>query len=498
MRKKYILAIDQGTTNTKAFIIDETGSIISRASRSLTQNYPQPAWVEQDPLMIWNSVCEAIDECLEAIVPADLIGIAITNQRESVMLWERATGRPLGPSITWQCRRTADFCRDLRSQGLEPLLRERTGLTIDPLFSGSKARWLLEHTKDGRRRAENGDLCIGTMDSWLLWNLTGGKVHACDCTNASRTQLLDIRRVEWDDELLDIFGVPSAALPEVKPSSAIYGHCVPIGNLPGGIPIASMIGDSHGAMFGHAKFQPGSVKATYGTGSSLMTLTAKIIRSERGISSTIAWARDQVLYALEGNISVTGAAVQWLGEILDLKNLGHEIEELASQVDDTGEVYFVPAFVGLGAPHWNDRARGLICGITRGTTTAHLARATLEAIAYQIRDVFDAMEEDCGSDLNVLMADGGASRNNLLMQLQADILGKPVLRNPSADLSALGATYLAGLAVELWNSENELESLVQPDDRFEPRLSSATREELYDGWRKALDRTMFEGKSDRL
>lgn len=411
------------------------------------------------------------------------------------MLWERRTGQPVGPCVVWQCQRSAPFCNELRARGLEPLLRERTGLTIDPMFSASKARWLLDHTEDGRRRAERGELCLGTVDSWVLWNLTGGQVHACDMTNASRTQLFDLRRLQWDDELLQIFGVPRAALPEVKPSSCIYGETAPTGRLPGGIPIASLIGDSHGALYGHAGFQPGSIKATYGTGSSLMTPTRSPVISEHGLSTTIAWAREQATYALEGNIYVTGAAVQWLGQFLGLDDPAQGVETLARQAKNTAGVYFVPAFVGLGAPHWNEAARGLITGLTHGATPAHLARAALEAIAYQVRDVFDLMSVESGAPLRALMADGGASRNELLMQFQADIIGRPVVRSLSSDVSALGAAYLAGLAVGLWSSESEIEKLPRPSDRFEPRLADAERAELYAGWKRAIARTVFDAEA---
>ncbi len=496
MIRSAILAIDQGTTNTKAQVIDVSGSVVAQASSALAVSYPYPAWVEQDPLALWHTVQQAVDQCLLEIDPSTLAAVAITNQRESVLLWERRTGLPVGPCVVWQCQRTAPMCDALRAQGLEPFLRERTGLTIDPMFSASKARWLLDHTQDGHHRAERGELCLGTVDSWVLWNLSGGTVHACDMTNASRTQLFDLRLLAWSNELLDIFGVPRAALPEVKPSSTIYGETIPTGRLPGGIPIASMVGDSHAALFGHGSFQPGSIKATYGTGSSLMTpiQTPKISKS--GLSTTIAWARERATYALEGNIYVTGAAVQWLGQFLGLADPAQEIKLLARQATDTAGVYFVPAFVGLGAPYWNGAARGLITGLTRGTTPAQLARAALEAIAYQIRDVFDLMAVESGAPLQVLMADGGASRNDMLMQFQADLIGYPVVRSLSSDVSALGAAYLAGLAVGLWTSEADIELLPRPGDRFEPELSNSERVEMYAGWKRAVARTLFDAEAD--
>jgi glycerol kinase len=491
MKTDLVLAIDQGTTNTEALVLDSTGTIVARASRPLTQNYPHPAWVEQDPLAIWHSVREVIEDCLQQLTAPALAAVAITNQRETVMLWERHTGQPLGPCVVWQCRRTAPFCEELRGRGLEGLLRERTGLTIDPLFSASKARWLLEHTPQAMERAKQGDLCLGTMDSWVLWNLTGGAVHACDASNASRTQLLNIWQVRWDPELLDIFGIPPAALPEVKPSGHVFGMTSTVGHLPAGIPIASLIGDSHAALFGQAGFQPGSIKATYGTGSSLMTPTSAPVMSGRGLSTTIAWARDQVMYALEGNITVTGAAVQWFGEFLGLPDPAAGVAALAAQVNDTDGVYLVPAFVGLGAPYWDDMARGLITGLTRSTKAEHLARAALEAIAYQVRDVFDVMQAEAGAKLDTLLADGGATRNEFLMQFQADVIGCPVLRSLSPDVSALGAAYLAGLTVGLWASESAIAALPRAHDRFEPQLSQAERDRRYGEWRKAVARTMF-------
>ena len=484
-----ILAIDQGTTNTKVLLIDAAGTVLAQANRPVAQHYPHPAWVEQDAGAIWRSVAEAVNDCLVLVPDIHPTAIAITNQRESVTVWERATGRPLGPIVVWQCRRTADFCADLRARGLAPFLAERTGLAIDPLFSGSKMRWLLDHIDDGHARAARGEICLGTIDSWLLWNLTGGAVHACDLTNASRTQLLDIHRRAWSDELLDLFGVPRRALPEVRPSRDDFGRSVAIGHLPAGLPIASMIGDSHAALFGQAGFQPGTVKATYGTGSSLMTPTPGPVLSQQGLSTTIAWAldREQVTYALEGNISVTGAAVQWLGEFLGLAGSA-EVAALAASVPDASGLYLVPAFVGLGAPHWNDAARGLIAGLTRGSTAAHLARATIESIAYQVRDVFEVMQREAGTDLNVLLADGGASRNSMLMQFQADIIGQPVLCTLSADASALGTAYLAGLGSGIWASLDEIAALPRSRERFDPHMINDERTTRYSGWRTAVAR----------
>lgn len=482
-----ILAIDQGTTNTKAILVDAAGAIVAQAARPLAVSYPRPAWVEQDPLAIWRSVQAAAAECL-ARGGRHPAAIGISNQRETVLLWERASGRPLGPAVVWQCHRSAPLCQELAARGLEPLLRERTGLTIDPMFSASKARWLLDSLPGGHERAARGDICIGTVDSWLLWNLTGGAAHACDLTNASRTQLLNLDALAWDAELADVFGVPLAALPELRPSASIFGRTAESCGLPGGIPIASMIGDSHAALFGHGVFAPGVVKATYGTGSSLMAPTAAPVRSRHGLSTTIAWARERVTYALEGNIYATGAAVAWLAQLLALQDGAAGVERLAAEAADAGGVYLVPAFVGLGAPHWNDAARGLITGLVGGTTRAQLARATLESVAYQVRDVLDALAADLGAPPEALLADGGASRNDLLMQIQADIIGRPVVRSAAAELSALGAALLAGLTVGLWESEEAAGALLPAGQRFEPHLPAAAREELYRGWRRAVAR----------
>jgi len=491
MKPTYVLAIDQGTTNTKVLLLDSHGKIAARASRPLSISFPRPAWVEQDAWALWESVRESMNECLEQIGSADLAAIGVTNQRESVVAWDRATGRPVAPCIVWQCRRSAEFCEKLRRSGLEPLLHERTGLAIDPLFSAGKMRWLLDNIPEGRRRAERGELCLGTIDSWIAWNLTGGAAHVCDATNASRTQLFNLSKLDWDGELLGVFGVPRQALPDVRPSSSVVGYSAAHGRLASEVPVAGLIGDSHSALFGHAAFQPGSVKATYGTGSSLMTLTDKPVISRRGLSTTIAWwFGEHPAYALEGNILVTGSAVQWLGELLRLPDPAQDAAALAEQASDTGGVYLVPAFVGLGAPYWRAEARGLITGLTRGTSAAQLARATLESIAYQVRDVFEAMEAEVSDELPALLADGGASRNDSLMQFQADILGRPVIRNLSTDLSAIGAAWLAGLAAGFWSSVEELSGLPRSEDRFEPRMPEAERRVRYEGWREAVARAI--------
>jgi glycerol kinase len=482
-----ILAIDQGTTNTKVILVDVQGRVVARATRSPGIAYPQAAWVEQDPLELWDTVCQAIDECLQASAGRKVAALAVTNQRETTLAWERKSGKPLGPAVVWQCHRSADFCRQLEQKGLEEFLRQRTGLTIDPMFSGSKMRWLLDHIPNGQPRAEDGEICLGTVDSWVLWNLTGGASFACDYTNASRTQLFNLHNLDWDDQILEIFGIPRTALPQPLVSNVVFGETKPTSGLPGGLPIASLIGDSHAALYGHAGFQPGAIKATYGTGTSLMTPISSLIISPHGLSTTIAWGKPlETTYALEGNIYISGAVVQWLGQLLGLANPGAEIEALAAQTSETGGVYLVPAFVGLGAPHWNMEARGLITGLTSGSSRQHLARAALEAIAYQVRDIFDVMAAESGVALKSLYADGGASRNNLLMQLQADIIGRPVLRNLSADLSALGAAYLAGLASGFWVSEAQIKELSRPQQRFDPLEQQVQREERYAGWKHAV------------
>ncbi len=482
-----ILAIDQGTTNTKVVLVDMQGRVVARATRSPDIYYPQAMWVEQDPMDLWNTVRQAIDECLQAAAGHKIAALAVTNQRETTLAWERNSGRPLGPAIVWQCHRSADFCRQLERKGLEAFLHQRTGLTIDPMFSGSKMRWLLDHIPQGQKRAEEGEICLGTVDSWVLWNLTGGASFACDHTNASRTQLFNLEELDWDDQILEVFGIPRTALPQPTYSSAVFGETLPAGNLPGGLPVASLIGDSHAALYGHASFQPGAVKATYGTGTSLMTPTSDIVFSTHGLSTTIAWSKpSETTYALEGNIYISGAVVQWLGQLLGLADPGAEIEALAAQASDSEGVYLVPAFVGLGAPHWNMEARGLITGLTSGSSRRHLARAALEAIAYQVRDVFDVMAIESGITFNCLYADGGASRNDLLMQLQSDSIGRSVIRNLSADLSALGAAYLAGLATGLWASEAQIQGLSRPQQRFDPSLETEVREKRYTGWKHAI------------
>jgi glycerol kinase len=489
-RTHVILAIDQGTTNTKAVLVDSEGAVRARASRPVPIAFPQPGWVEQSASALWDSVVEAVEELLAGTPQSEVEAIGISNQRESALLWDRRTGEPAGPCVIWQCRRTSTFCDELRSQGLEASIRERTGLPIDPLFSAAKIRWLLDHTPEGMARAQAGELCAGTVDSWLLWKLTGGAVHATDASNASRTQLLNLAHCQWDPEMLSAFGIPACCLPEVRPSSGVFGCTKALGALKADVPVASLIGDSHAALFGHAAFRAGSVKATYGTGSSLMSPLDSPVPSRHGLSTTVAWAEPtHVRYALEGNITNTGGAVQWIASLLGLSGGAQQAAELASTVSDAAGVFLVPAFAGLGAPHWDADARGVLCGLTRGTTAAHVARAAVESIAFQVRDVFDAMQRDAGISLPALFADGGASRNEHLMQFQADLVGVPVIRSASADLSAVGAAWLAGLAVGFWKSLEELEGLPRQTTRFESRMEASRREHLMAGWRDALSRS---------
>ncbi len=479
-----ILAIDQGTTNTKVLLMDRAGGVRARASRGLEIAFPRPGWVEQDPAALWRSVVEAVAECRSLAAGARVEAIGISNQRESVAVWDRRTGEAVGPCVIWQCRRTAAFCDELRRRGLEAQIRAVSGLPVDPLFSASKMRWLLESLPDGLARARDGELLAGTVDSWLLWKLTGGAVHATDFSNASRTQLFNLELCRWDAGLLGIFGIPAACLPEPRPSCSVFGATAEDGT-----PVASLIGDSHAALFGHAAFAPGAVKATYGTGSSLMSPVAGPTASRHGLSTTVAWAgADGVRYALEGNITNTGGTVQWLAGFLGLAGGSGELAELADTVEDSNGVYIVPAFAGLGAPHWDAGARGVLCGLTRGAMAAHAARAAVDSIAYQVLDVFEALGQDTGQPPATLFADGGASRNQRLMQFQADVLGRPVIRSASADLSAIGAAWLAGLAVGFWESLEELEALPRETTRFEPAMAEARRAELIDGWREALGR----------
>ena len=485
--RRWVVAVDQGTTNTKAVLVDQRGTVVTTASEAVRVAFPRPGWVEQDPLEIWEATRRALARCLGNVDPGEVAAVGITNQRESVVAWDRSSGQPLGPLVSWQCTRSAPLCNRLRAAGLEALVRTRTGLRLEPMFSAGKMRWLLDVIPFGQQRAENGEVCLGTVDTWLLWRLTGGRAFCTDVTNASRTALFRLDKLEWDPELLDWFGIPRAALPEVRPSSAWYGELAALDGLPPGIPVASLIGDSHAALFGHGAPKPGWVKATYGTGTSLLGATPGLPAIPDGLVGTVAWADGGVVYGLEGNIPTTGAAVQWMERVLGLGG-PEQLTQLAAEVEDAGGVYFVPALAGLGSPWWDDQARGLITGITRGTDRAHLARATLEAVAFQVRDVFDTMVQGMEVQPEALLVDGGASRNDFLMQLQADLLGRPVWRNNCPETSALGAAYLAGLAVGMWSSVEEIRGLPRCFTRFEPHLPADVVQERLEAWRDAVAR----------
>jgi glycerol kinase len=491
--KGYILALDQGTTSSRAIVFDQTLLPCGAASRPLPQIYPRPAWVEHDPRAIWETQVEAARDAIAraGIRPDEIAAIGIANQRETTLVWERETGRPLHNAIVWQCRRTAPLCEDLRARGWERHVREKTGLVVDAYFSAPKLKWLLDEVPGLRERARRGEIVFGTVDTWLLWNLTAGRVHATDASNASRTMMLDIHRVAWDDEILAELDIPHALLPEVRPSSQVYGRTDPalFGAV---IPVAGCAGDQQAALFGQACFRPGMVKNTYGTGCFLLMNTGgQPVFSRHGLITTVAWWTDRLTYALEGSVYVAGALIQWLRDGLGILSTAAESESLARSVPDSGGVYLVPAFVGLGAPHWDMYARGTILGITRGTTRAHLVRSALEAICYQTRDVLEAMEADAvitGCTPAPLRADGGAAVNDFLMQLQADILGRPVERPRIIETTALGAACLAGIAVSLLPSEEELAERWLAERRFIPTMAPEERERLYRGWQRAVER----------
>ncbi len=487
----YILALDQGTTSSRALLFDHAGTVTAVAQREFTQHFPQPGWVEHDPNEIWSTQAGMAAEVLTraGVSGADVAGIGITNQRETTIVWDRRTGQPVTNAIVWQDRRTAGFCDQLREAGHEDFLRQRTGLVLDAYFSATKIRWILDHVDGAREAAEAGHLAFGTVDSWLVWKMTDGARHITDATNASRTLLCNLRTGAWDDDLLEIFGVPRSMLPEICASSEVYAETAGT-VLAHKIPIAGIGGDQQAALFGQVCTEPGMVKNTYGTGCFMLMNTGDTpVVSQNNLVSTVAWKLNgQLEYALEGSIFVAGAVVQWLRDGLGIIRTSAEVEELAARVDDNGGVYLVPAFTGLGAPHWDPYARGTIVGLTRGSTSAHIARAALESIAYQTADVLKAMTSDSGLELAELRVDGGATANDLLMQFQADLLGVPVVRPKVTETTALGAAYLAGLAVGFWDGLDEIAAQWQVDRRFEPAMGDDQRATLTDAWTRALDR----------
>ncbi len=486
---KHILALDQGTTSSRAILFDHAGSIVAVAQKEFPQIFPKPGWVEHNARDIWSTQVGVAAEVLGKadVGAADIAAIGITNQRETTVVWDRVTGEPICNAIVWQDRRTAGICDRLKARKLDRLIRRKTGLVIDAYFSATKLQWILHNVKGARARAKAGGLAFGTIDTWLVWNLTGGRVHITDVSNASRTMLLDIGSCEWDDELLDLFGVPRSMLPDVKSSSEVYGVTSLLG---APVPIAGIAGDQQAALFGQACTKPGMAKNTYGTGCfMLMNTGTKRIASKNNLLTTVAWRLgDRTEYALEGSIFIAGAVVQWLRDGLEFFRSAAEVESLAAGVEDSGGVYLVPAFAGLGAPHWDQYARGTIVGLTRGSTKAHIARAALDGIVLQVMDVLKAMEADSGIKLKELRVDGGASANDLLMQLQADLLNVPVIRPKVAETTALGAAYLAGLAVGFWKNQADIARQWQVDKRFKPAMKPAVRTRIAKGWQRALSR----------
>ena len=488
---KYIVALDQGTTSSRAIVFDHEQNIVAVGQKEFKQIYPQPGWVEHDPMEIWATQYGVLQEALikAEITLADVAGIGITNQRETTIVWEKDTGKPIYNAIVWQCRRTADLCDQLKEEGWADYICETTGLVIDAYFSATKISWILDHVPGARERAERGDLLFGTVDTWLVWKLTGGAVHVTDYTNASRTMLYNIRDLKWDEKLLERFRIPKSMLPEVRNSSEIYGYVQSEGAQ---VPVAGIAGDQQAALFGQACFERGSAKNTYGTGCFLlMNIGKQYIASKNGLVTTIAATlNDEVEYALEGSIFVGGAVIQWLRDEMHLIETAAESEKYALELQDNGGVYLVPAFVGLGAPYWDMYARGSVFGLTRGTGRSHMIRAALEAIAYQTDDVLQAMVEDSGLNLTELKVDGGACRNNFLMQFQADIINCDVKRPAITETTALGVAYLAGLAVGYWNSKEEIAQRWHVEQEFVPKMDASLREQNCTGWKKAVDKTM--------
>nr|WP_087991180.1 glycerol kinase GlpK [Bacillus subtilis] len=490
----YILSLDQGTTSSRAILFNKEGKIVHSAQKEFTQYFPHPGWVEHNANEIWGSVLAVIASVISesGISASQIAGIGITNQRETAVVWDKDTGKPVYHAIVWQSRQTSGICEELREKGHNDVFREKTGLLIDPYFSGTKVKWILDNVEGAREKAEKGELLFGTIDTWLIWKMSGGKAHVTDYSNASRTLMFNIYDLKWDDELLDILDVPKSMLPEVKPSSHVYGETVDYHFFGKNIPIAGAAGDQQSALFGQACFEEGMGKNTYGTGCfMLMNTGEKAIKSEHGLLTTIAWGIDgKAEYALEGSIFVAGSAIQWLRDGLRMFKDSSLSESYAEKVDSTDGVYVVPAFVGLGTPYWDSDVRGSVFGLTRGTTKEHFIRATLEALAYQTKDVLDAMEADSNISLKTLRVDGGAVKNNFLMQFQGDLLNVPVERPEINETTALGAAYLAGIAVGFWKDRSEIANQWNLDKRFEPDFEEEKRNELYTGWQKAVKAAM--------
>lgn len=497
--KKYIMALDQGTTSCRAIIFDKLGRIVGVGQKEFTQIYPNPGWVEHNAIEIWNTQLAVMKEVLEntGIKPDEIAAVGITNQRETAVVWDKATGQPIYNAIVWQSRQTADICEEIKEAGHEAYVKETTGLVVDAYFSGTKVKWILDHVHGARERAMNGELLFGTMDTWLIWNLTKGQAHVTEYSNASRTLMFNIKELKWDEKMLKILDVPEAMLPEVKDSSAVYGE-VDASFLGAAIPIGGAAGDQQAALFGQACYEPGMVKNTYGTGCFLLMQTGeKLIPSKNGLLTTIAWGIDgKVEYALEGSVFIAGAVIQWLRDELKMIDKASDSEYFATRVKDSNGVYVVPAFAGLGAPYWDMYARGTIVGLTRGAGKNHIIRAALESIAYQSKDLINAMESDSGIELSTLKVDGGACANNFLMQFQSDILGVTVQRPKIIETTALGAAYFAGLAVGFWNDKQALADAWKYNKEFNPTMDNKARDLLYNGWIDAINRTRSSNESN--
>ncbi|AMA74434.1 MULTISPECIES: glycerol kinase GlpK [Aneurinibacillus] len=494
MKKKYVLALDQGTTSSRAIVFNKQGKIVTVAQREFSQYFPKPGWVEHDAYEIWGSILAVIAEALSTanISAKEIAAIGITNQRETTVVWDKHTGNPVYNAIVWQSRQTADICEELKAKGYSDMVRDKTGLLIDAYFSGTKVKWILDNVEGAREKAEKGDLLFGTIDTWLIWRLSGGEAHVTDYSNASRTLMYNIYEQKWDEELLEMLNIPKSMLPEVRPSSEIYAHTAEQHFFGENVPLAGAAGDQQAALFGQACYEMGMAKNTYGTGCfMLMNTGEKAVKSKHGLLTTLAWGIDgKVEYALEGSIFVAGSAIQWLRDGLRMLKTAADSEQYAARVESTNGVYMVPAFVGLGTPYWDSEVRGAIFGLTRGTEKEHFVRATLESLAYQTKDVLSAMEADSGIKLKTLRVDGGAVKNNFLMQFQSDILGVEVERPTINETTALGAAYLAGLAVGFWESREEIAAKWQMEKCFKPKMLEEERIHLYTGWKKAVEAAM--------